>query len=404
MNTLKSQKNSERLKANMEHLGRKVSLMFSQSRSRTDLTEEIGVISGPTDVTHNTGIKAEDGAIKVTRCDPSDPFIENLLKTLVPLEDQKDPEKMAQARRAIEFGQALPTKGKNHSQDFLRRTSSTDPDSFLNEANSTFYHPPDRSEDITEVQLRKPKPRLKGVTQNINDEEVCARLRELSSDGKPLEKYTIHTINNRKTKMSEPHVLGAGASGTVVLASSIDTKEKVAIKIINLPKQQKKAMLLMELQVMKELHHPNLVNFLEVFMVEDEEDLYFKDDLPPDGRGQELWIVMEFLEGGALTDVVMTVIMNETQIAAVCMEALKGVQYLHERGILHRDIKSDNVLLGMDGRVKLTDFGFCASLENESDKRKTMVARPIGWPRKWSKRNSTAKRLTSGRWGSWLWK
>ena len=99
---------------------------------------------------------------------------------------------------------------------------------------------------MNEVQIRKPKP---GITQNINDEEVCARLREFSSDGKPLEKYTIHTINNRKTKMSEPHVLGAGASGTVVLASSIDTKEKVAIKIINLPKQQKKAMLLMELQV-----------------------------------------------------------------------------------------------------------------------------------------------------------
>ena len=70
MNTPKSQKNSERLKANMEHLGRKVSLMFTSrqtSRSRTDLTEEIGVISGPTDVTHNTGIKAEeDGAIKGT--------------------------------------------------------------------------------------------------------------------------------------------------------------------------------------------------------------------------------------------------------------------------------------------------------------------------------------------------
>ena len=55
--------------------------------------------------------------------------------------------------------------------------------------------------------------------------------------------------------MSEPHVLGAGASGTVVLASSIDTKEKVAIKIINLPKQQKKAMLLMELQVKLQDHN-----------------------------------------------------------------------------------------------------------------------------------------------------
>ena len=64
----------------------------------------------------------------------------------------------------------------------------------------------------------------------------------------------MQQCNNRKTKMSEPHVLGAGASGTVVLASSIDTKEKVAIKIINLPKQQKKAMLLMELQVKLQDH------------------------------------------------------------------------------------------------------------------------------------------------------
>lgn len=187
---------------------------------------------------------------------------------------------------------------------------------------------------------RKEKKAVKGgprVTRNITDDEVISRLSKLCTHGLPWSKY-------RKEKK-----LGAGASGEVYLATSLETGEKVAVKDINLDKQNKKYLILMEIQVMKELNHPNLVNFIEAFLVD-----------------MHLFVVMEYMAGGALTDVVMETVMKENYMATVLLHVLRGISYLHSKGILHRDIKSDNILLDMNGRVKITDFGFCATDENRN--------------------------------------
>jgi len=68
----------------------------------------------------------------------------------------------------------------------------------------------------------------------------------------------------------------------------------------------------------------------------------------------ELWVAMEYMEGGSLTEVIDNNIMNESQIAAVASQVLEGLSFLHQRKIVHRDIKSDNVLLDIYGEIKLS--------------------------------------------------
>ena len=73
---------------------------------------------------------------------------------------------------------------------------------------------------------------------------------------------------------------------------------------------------------------------------------------------RELWVVMEYMDAGALTDVVLCTVLSEPQMATVCKELLNGINYLHEQDLVHRDIKSDNVLLSMKGAVKITGLLF----------------------------------------------
>lgn len=67
---------------------------------------------------------------------------------------------------------------------------------------------------------------------------------------------------------------------------------------------------------------------------------------------------------------------QEPSIAYICKEVLKGIDWIHQYGRMHRDIKSENILYNMDGEIKITDFGFSAQLTKEYDMRMTIVGTP----------------------------
>ena len=86
---------------------------------------------------------------------------------------------------------------------------------------------------------------------------------------------------------------------------------------------------------------------------------------------------MELLNGGPLTELLGPgVDWMESHIAFVCREILQALAFLHANHRLHRDIKSDNILVDMEGTVKIADFGFAIGLTAEVDKRRSVVGTP----------------------------
>ncbi|NXU84788.1 PAK5 kinase, partial [Xiphorhynchus elegans] len=181
----------------------------------------------------------------------------------------------------------------------------------------------------------------------VSHEQFRAALQLVVSPGDPRE-YLDSFIK-----------IGEGSTGIVCIATEKHTGKQVAVKKMDLRKQQRRELLFNEVVIMRDYHHENVVDMYNSYLV-----------------GDELWVVMEFLEGGALTDIVTHTRMNEEQIATVCLSVLRALSYLHNQGVIHRDIKSDSILLTSDGRIKLSDFGFCAQVSKEVPRRKSLVGTP----------------------------
>ncbi|XP_029475393.1 serine/threonine-protein kinase PAK 4 isoform X2 [Rhinatrema bivittatum] len=183
--------------------------------------------------------------------------------------------------------------------------------------------------------------------QRVSHEQFRAALQMVVDPGDP------------RTYLDNFIKIGEGSTGIVCIATIRSNGKLVAVKKMDLRKQQRRELLFNEVVIMRDYQHENVVEMYNSYLV-----------------GDELWVVMEFLEGGALTDIVTHTRMNEEQIAAVCLSVLKALSVLHDQGVIHRDIKSDSILLTHDGRVKLSDFGFCAQVNKEVPRRKSLVGTP----------------------------
>ncbi|XP_073995097.1 serine/threonine-protein kinase MARK2-like isoform X20 [Rhodnius prolixus] len=158
--------------------------------------------------------------------------------------------------------------------------------------------------------------------------------------------------STRSRGSDEPHIgkyrllktIGKGNFAKVKLAKHVPTGKEVAIKIIDKTQLNPSSLqkLFREVRIMKMLDHPNIVKLFQV--IETEKTLY---------------LVMEYASGGEVFDyLVLHGRMKEKEARAKFRQIVSAVQYCHQKKIIHRDLKAENLLLDSEMNIKIADFGF----------------------------------------------
>ena len=195
----------------------------------------------------------------------------------------------------------------------------------------------------------------------INEEQIGISERHESKEFVIPEGFSMELrYDEVKSLFDNIEQIGEGSSGKVYRGKNSES-EYVALKRVKPLNKKDLQQYLYEIHIMQNMRNvPNLVDCTDAFH----------------DNNNDLWIVMELMNAGTLTDLLDTIEIEENLISYICREVLTGLSALHDLNRIHRDIKSHNTLLNSSGFVKVADFGLSTEI-SESIDRNTVVGTPF---------------------------
>lgn len=177
--------------------------------------------------------------------------------------------------------------------------------------------------------------------------------------------------------------IGRGGQGTVWLAEDIVLEREVALKQLvepqnRVPLQRQREYAMREAQALARVNHRNVVTIHDVFVVK-----------------QDPWLVMQYVLGKPMSGILAEGPLNEREVAAVALQVVHGLSAAHRRGVLHRDVKPENILVADDDEIVLVDFGTAHVHDAPSltDPQFLMCTPEFTAPERFGTRNGTGKNL-----------